>query len=149
MDSKTEALRKLHSAGTINLISGVLNIVGSVACIAFGIVLIIVDTPISDPGEPVIESTYAGSLFLIIGFILAILGIFNIIASTKLRKPTSDPKPWVIYTIVAGALNVSSIVNILQIIFGIIAFSALAKVDPNEFSQAPAVSSAPDKKELK
>jgi hypothetical protein len=76
-------------------------------------------------GEDKLILVMYGVVLLVITPFALIISILDIVAGVKLRKPIDNPKGWIIYTIVVGALALTSITGILQLIFGILAINSL------------------------
>lgn len=134
---QTEAWKRVRNAGTVNLIIGILGIIGFVILFVIAMILIVANFEIpGDAGEAPLPSAVLGVIFIIIALVLLLpFGIVDIIAGVKMRKPVPHPKGWIIYTIVIGALNAGSIPGIIQLVFGILALSSSSDL---ETSQPPA-----------
>lgn len=137
---QTEAWKRVRSAGTVNLVVGILGVIMALIFILISIILILANFEIpGDPGEAPMPSWVLGGILLFFFLVFSLpVSIFNIVAGVKLRKPVSKPKGWIIYTVVVGALGAGSITGILQLIFGILALSSSHDL---ESSQVPAESS--------
>ncbi len=137
---QTEAWKRVRSAGTVNLVVGIITLIMALIFILISIVLIVANfnIPSDDGGEPMPSWVLGGILlFFLLVFSLPI-AIVDIVAGVKMRKPVPKPRGWVIYTVVVGALGAGSITGILQLIFGILALSSSHDL---ESSQVPAESS--------
>lgn len=123
---QTEAWKRVRSAGTVNLVVGILMLIMTLIFILISIILIVANFDIpGDPGEAPLPSAVLGVILLVAFLFFSLpIAIVDIIAGVKLRKPVPKPKGWVIYTVVAGALGAGSITGILQLIFGILALSS-------------------------
>lgn len=130
---RADAWKKVRSAGTVNLVVGIIEVIGTVFFILIAIFLIIINTDIpSEDGAP-LPSSVLGIILLVVGVIfLAPLAILDIVAGVKMRKPVPRPKGWVIYTIVVGVVGISSITGILQTIFGILALTSLSDIEQSK-----------------
>ncbi len=133
---QTEAWKRVRNAGTVNLIIGILTLIGFVIFFIIAMALIVANFEIpGDPGEAPMPSWVMGAIFMFVSLFLLPVGIVDIIAGVKMRKPVPKPKGWIIYTVVMGAINAGSIPGILQLIFGILALSSSHDL---EASQPPA-----------
>lgn len=134
---QTEAWKRVRSAGTVNLVVGILTLIIALIFIIISIILIIANFDIpGDPGEAPLPSAVLGVLLLVFFLVFSVpIAIVDIVAGVKLRKPVPKPKGWVIYTVVVGALGAGSITGILQLIFGILALSSSHEL---EATQPPA-----------
>lgn len=123
---QTEAWKRVRSAGTVNLVVGILGIIMAVIFILISVVLILANFEIpGDPGEAPMPSWILGGMLLFFFLVFSLpISIVNIISGVKLRKPVPKPRGWIIYTVVVGALGAGSITGILQLIFGILALGS-------------------------
>lgn len=135
---QTEAWKRVHSAGTVNLIVGILTLVLAVIFILISIGLVIANFDIpSDNGGAPLPSAVLGVILLVFFLIFSLpIAIINIVAGVKLRKPVPKPRGWIIYTVVVGAIGAGSITGILQLIFGILALSSSHELENSQPSAA-------------
>lgn len=131
---QTEAWKRVRSAGTVNLVVGILMLIMTLIFILISIILIVANFDIpGDPGEAPLPSAVPGVILLVAFLFFSLpIAIVDIIAGVKLRKPVPKPKGWVIYTVVAGALGAGSITGILQLIFGILALSSSHELESSQ-----------------
>lgn len=129
-----EAWKRVRNAGTVSLIFGWLGIAGTVILVLLGIVFMAINTPIEgSTGDPAISSVVYGVMFVVLALIFVLpISIVQIVAGVKLRKPIARPKGWVIFVVVVGALSVTSLGGILELIFGVLALSTLHTIEGTE-----------------
>ncbi len=134
-DSQTLAWKRVRNAGTVSLIVGILSLVGVVFLVGLGILFFAINqniTPTNCYGsgcEPIPSAVY-GVIFIVLAILFLLpIGIVDIIAGVKLRKPIPKPKGWIIYVVVIGALGISSITGILMLIFGVLGLATLHEVE--------------------
>lgn len=133
-----EAWKRVRNAGTVALVFGWLGIALSVFLVLLSVLFFAINTPIETTStygsatESVPSFVY-GLLFLVIALVFILpFSIIDIVAGTKLRKPIAKPRGWIIYLIVIGALSVTSLGGVLELIFGILALSSLHTIDGTE-----------------
>lgn len=131
---QTEAWKKVRTAGTVNLVVGILGVIMALIFILISIILILANFEIpGDPGEAPMPSWVLGGILLFFFLVFSLpVSIINIVAGAKLRKPVPKPKGWIIYTVVVGALGAGSITGILQLIFGILALSSSHELEASQ-----------------
>ena len=125
METKKEIINsKVKTLGTINIVVGILSIFSTVIMAILGIAFLLLSS-LPNAGEDKSILVIYGVILLVFSPIALIISILDIVAGVKLRKPLKNPKGWIIYTIVVGALALTSITGILQLIFGILAITSL------------------------
>jgi hypothetical protein len=130
------AWKKVKTAGTVSLVVGILKLLAVLPALLLGFLFLFAGT-LSDAGatfsseDQAISLVYAVVLFIGVP-LLIIFGIIDIVAGNKLRKPIANPRGWLIYTIVVGALGISTLTGILQLIFGILAVSSIHEIEGKE-----------------
>lgn len=137
MESKQmHAWKKVKTAGTVSLVVGILKLLAVLPALLLAFLFLFAGT-LSDVGttfsseEQTVYLVYAVALFIGVP-LLIIFGIIDIVAGNKLRKPIANPRGWLIYTIVIGALGISTLTGILQLIFGILAVSSIHEIEGKE-----------------
>lgn len=133
-NKQKEAWKKIRNAGTASLIIGCLEVGIYTLLLLLGVFLIILDTQVQtgDNSVDTVSSVVLGLILLCVALVLLSFSIVNIIAGIKLRKPVSNPKGWVVYLIVIGALRFTSLQGIIELIFGIIAYLSLSDIEESE-----------------
>ena len=133
-----EAWKRVRNAGTVSLIFGWLGIAGVVILVLLGIIFLAINTPIESTnsygsGTESISSVVYGIIFLVLALVVLLpVSILKIVAGIKLRKPIANPKGWIIFVVVVGALGFTSISGILELIFGVLALSTLHTIEGTE-----------------
>lgn len=126
-----EAWGKIKTLGTITLINGIIDIFAFLILMLFTILMFMIngDVPIDETTGETIPSSVLGALLLVFAVIVLVLAVINIIAGIKLRKPVERPKGWVVCAIILAVVGGGNVLAILQLIFGIFAFSALGSIN--------------------
>jgi len=130
------AWKKVKTAGTVSLVVGILKLLTALPALLLAFLFLFAGT-LSDAGttfsseDQAVYLVYAVALFIGVP-LLIIFGIIDIVAGNKLRKPIANPRGWLIYTIVIGALGISTLTGILQLIFGILAVSSIHEIEGKE-----------------
>ncbi len=136
-ESQIAAWNRVRNAGTVNLIVGWLGVGVTVIALIISMILIIANYPIAN-GDSAADGTTPSWVFgLVVGLAFLIFflpfAIVNIISGVKLRKQVKSYKGWLIYSIVAAGLGLTSfstmIPAILQLVFAIIALSGSHVLD--------------------
>ncbi len=130
-----EAWKKVRNAGTVSLIVGIISLVLSVIWLFLAILILAIAPQVTTTastsgslGDQTVLVIY-GFVFLVVAILSIPLGIIDIVAGVKLRKPIAKPKGWIIYVVVIGALGVGSITGILMLVFGILALTGLHDIE--------------------
>lgn len=131
-----DAWKRVRHAGTVAMVFGWLGIVGVVFFILLGVLFLALNTPIptsSYNSSETIPSVVYGVIFIVVALVFVLpISIVEIVAGFKLRKPVANPKGWIIFLIVIGALGITSIPGIFELIFGVLALSTLHVIEGTE-----------------
>ncbi len=129
-DRQLDTWKKVRTVGTVNLVIGIIWLVFTLLAILGSLVLIIANFSIPNDSGPPTPSYVVGIILIIITIIFLLpFAILNIISGIKLRRPITNPKGWLIYTIVVGVIGIQSITGIIQLIFGILALGTLSDIE--------------------
>jgi hypothetical protein len=126
---KLSAWKNIRNAGTVSLVAGWLSVVGVVILAAMGIFLIIINSPVSSNDGNDVPSSVFGIIILFFALLALVIAVLHIVGGTKLRKPIANPKGWLIFLIVMGALGIGNIIGILTLIFGIIGLTSYSNIE--------------------
>lgn len=129
-NEQKESWKKIRNAGTASLVIGFFEISIYTLLLILAVFMIILDTQVQtgDNSVDTVSSSVIGVILLCLVLILLSFSILNIIAGIKLRKPIENPKGWIIYLIVVGAFKFTTLQGIIELIFGIIAYSSLSTI---------------------
>lgn len=128
-NKKIAAWKSVRNAGTVSLVAGWLGIAGGFLLFILGLIFSIANFSIpSDTGSPM-PSIVLGIIFIVAALLTLAFSVLYIIAGMKLRKPIANPKGWIIFVVVMGALGLTSIIGILLLIFGILALTSLHEIE--------------------
>lgn len=133
-NEQQEAWRRVRNAGMVLLIYAW---IGAVVCAllalgAFALMIANIQIPNSENGDPSLGTTssiWFGVLLLAVVIMVVPFVIANFIGAKRLRQPVANPRGWLIYMIVCGALGATSINGIIELIFAILALSSLHSID--------------------
>jgi hypothetical protein len=129
-DRKLAAWKNVRNAGTVSLVAGWLSVAGGIIFFILGLIFAIANFSIpSDSGGEPLPSIVLGIIIIFASLLVLIFAVLYIVAGMKLRKPVANPRGWVIFTVVMGALGLSSIIGILMLIFGILALTSLHEIE--------------------
>lgn len=123
------AWKNVRNAGTTSLIFGWLGVAIGVLLLIGGIILSLINFEIPSESGDTLPSVALGVMLIIISIFVFILSILQVVAGSKLRKPVAKPKGWLIFVVVMGVIEISSLSGILLLVFGIIALSTIREID--------------------
>jgi heme/copper-type cytochrome/quinol oxidase subunit 2 len=130
MDShQTEAWKRVKNAGTVNIVVGWIGVAFCVPILVLALIFIVANFPITDSDGSSMPSWVLGVIFAVVCLVFMLpVSIVNVISGVKLRNQTPSFKGWLIYSIIIGAINTTSLLTlipgVLQMVFAIIAISS-------------------------
>lgn len=129
-DRKLAAWKNVRNAGTVSLVAGWLSVAGGIVLFILGLIFAIANSSIpSDNGGEPLPSIVLGVIIIFAALLVLVIAVLYIIAGMKLRKPVDNPRGWVIFVVVMGALGLTSIFGILMLVFGILALTSLHDIE--------------------